>query len=487
MRLLLAALLFSATASAATTSENAAKYQALRSRLSTDFIVVGDAPGMSQPADERIEPQGIIRWSDSTIGLGWYIGALATEHHILSHPEQFPGAPGTLATTADELYYALRAMERLDLVADASFPPPCTQEPKLNGFFLRDDVPAGFFSNFPPMTAMTSDFIDPELTNKEMSQDQVYHVLLGLALVKALVPKQTFVKARDLNAWAAEQGKRIIEHVSSHNWVIKNPACADRDVNRGPLASGFSHGTRLAAGFFTDGAWLPPVDDALAGIWEISSQPTAPQYIKADNLHMAMSVAAVGNGWGAATAENLATLSEKEDWPAYPLAHRVIHGLDAGWCTAGAKVSQRARAMLDELPAGAEPKSPLPGGPAPHGFTVWNRFIRGKSQHYVGSPNSEGIRYNGVDYLLLHNLYAIATPATWEGGNGPGIPDCPPDVPDAGTGGAGKAAASSDDSGCGCRVSPTRTGSFAWLGLTLALAARRRSRRDAGPNIQHRQ
>ena len=70
MRLAIAALLFSTTASAATTSENAAKYQALRARLASEFIVVGDAPGMSQPADERIEPQGIIRWSDSSIGLG---------------------------------------------------------------------------------------------------------------------------------------------------------------------------------------------------------------------------------------------------------------------------------------------------------------------------------------------------------------------------------------------------------------------------------
>ena len=70
MRFLLAALLCSSTALAATTSENAAKYQALRNRLNTEFIVVGDAAGMSQPADERIEPEGIIRWSDSTIGLG---------------------------------------------------------------------------------------------------------------------------------------------------------------------------------------------------------------------------------------------------------------------------------------------------------------------------------------------------------------------------------------------------------------------------------
>ena len=470
MRFLLAALLCSSTALAATTSENAAKYQALRNRLNTEFIVVGDAAGMSQPADERIEPEGIIRWSDSTIGLGWYIGMLATEHYLLSNPEMFPGAPGDLGKTRDELYYALRAMDRLDLVADAAFPPPCTQEKKLNGFFLRDDVPEGFFSNFPPMTGMTSDFIDPTLTNKEMSQDQVYHVLLGLALVKALVPEQTFVKAVDLRLWASEQGRRIIEHVSSHGWAITNPACDDRLVNRGPAAGGYSHGTRAAAGFFTDGEWLPEVEDAVAFAWELCRDPNAPQYKDEDNLHMAMAIAAVGNGWGETTATDLATLMDEQDWPAYPLAHRVIHRIDAGWCTTATKVNARARVMIDELPLGADPK----GAPASHGFTVWNRFIRGKSRHYAGSPGSEGTRYNGVDYLLLHNLYAIATPSTWSGGNGAGIPECPAPPPPT------KASSDSDDGG-GCSSAPG-PGGASWGAAALLLLALRRVRKRLGPS-----
>ncbi|MBI3202312.1 MAG: hypothetical protein HYZ29_12290 [Myxococcales bacterium] len=466
MRFSLAALLLLAAPSAlaATTAENAAKYQSLRARLDSEFILVGDQAGMSQPADERKETEGIIRWSDSTIGLGWYIGMLATEHYMLAHPELFPGMPGTLATTADELYYALRAMERLDLVADAAFPPPCTQEKKLNGFFLRDDVPDGFFTHFPPMTGMTSDFIDPALTNKEMSQDQVYHVLLGLALVKALVPPQTYVKATDLRLWASEQGTRIIEHVSDHGWAITNPACDDRLVNRGPAAGGYSHGTRAAGGFFTDGEWLPEVEDAVAFAWELCRDPNAPQYKDEDNLHMAMAIAAVGNGWGDTTAADLATLMDEQDWPAYPLAHRVIHRIDAGWCTTATKVNARARVMIDELPEGADPT----GAPASHGFTVWNRFIRGKAQHYAGSPGSDGTRYNGVDYLLLHNLYAIATPATWTGGNGPGVPECPP--PPA------PPSSSAGDEGGGCSSAPA-AGGASWGGALLLLLAFRRARK----------
>ncbi|MCC6216746.1 MAG: hypothetical protein IT376_17940 [Polyangiaceae bacterium] len=497
MRAALAAavLLVSGGAAAATTAENAAKYQALRTRLAAEFIVVGDEPGESQPADERKENEGIIRWSDSTIGLGWYLGMLATEHHLLTHPDEFPGMPGDPDATLDELYYALRAMERLDFVADASFPPPCTQEGALNGFFVRDDVPAGFHSHFPPMAGMTSDFSDPVLTNKEMSQDQVYHVLLGLALVRALVPAQTFVRAVDLRFWASDQARRILEHVSSHGWAITNPACGDRQVERGPAAGGYSHGTRAVAGYFTDGAWLPEVSEAVAFAWELSRDPSAPQYSDEDNLHMAMAIAAVGDGWGETTAADLATLMEEQDWPAYPLLHRVLHRVDAGWCTAAERVNDRARAMLDELPASADPSSPRPGGPAPHGFTVWHRFIRGRDKHYVGSPGSDGTRYNGVDYLVLHNLYAIATPSTWSGGSGPGVPECPTRTeppPEAGTGGPDssstppRSGASPGGDGS-CRAAPARSQRSpraAWwaLGFTIGLGLRRRSARLPAPS-----
>src|SRR6185436_18955237 len=139
-------------------------------------------------------------WGDGTIALGFYIGVLATEHYMLSNPAIFPGADeddaGRLDRTLDELYHALFALERLDLNADASFPEPCTTDPSLNGFFIRDDVPADFNSHFPGISAIQSDFIDPVLTNKEESQDQVFHVQTGLALVVALVEDDLVVEGR---------------------------------------------------------------------------------------------------------------------------------------------------------------------------------------------------------------------------------------------------------------------------------------------------
>src|SRR5678816_606478 len=151
--LLSAALACTATARAQSTAENLEKYHALRARLLTEFTVVGEGAGESQPADLRDDGEGFTKCADSTIRLGWYLGVLASEHHLYSHPELFPGAARVEPeATDDELYDALFALERLDRVADAAFPDPCTHTEALNGFFIRDDVPAGFHQNFPPLT-----------------------------------------------------------------------------------------------------------------------------------------------------------------------------------------------------------------------------------------------------------------------------------------------------------------------------------------------
>jgi MYXO-CTERM domain-containing protein len=478
----LALVLISLPASAQTTAQNLAKYQRLRDRLLTEFTVVGPDPGQSQPADLRDDEEGFIKWADSTIRLGWYVGVLATEHYLVTHPAEFPGAQVS-QDTLDELYHALLALERLDRNGDAAFPPPCTSTPSLNGFFIRDDVPDGFHQNFPPLHTTFSDFVDPVLTNKEMSQDQVYHLLIGLALVKALVPSSVSVNGRGLTAWAVEQARRIIEHVVKDFWVIKNPACADREVDRGDLAAGLSGGTRRAIAFITDGAYFPDAEEVWIDVWERESgnrSPSFAAYIDIDNLHMSMAIAAVGNGWGDTTADDLANLGSKPDWPLYGLLHRALHGERAvGWCRTGAALSARARTMLDELPDGAEIGSPRPGGPAPHGFTRSNRFMREAEKAYTGEEGSEGHRYNGLDALLLHNLLAIAAPSTWQGGSGAAIPQCPKGQPDAGGSDAGTngAVPEESDGGCGCRMVQKGRGGMALFALALALAARARRRR----------
>jgi len=450
-------------AHADTTAENLAKYRRLRQRLVSEFTSVGTGPGQSEPVPERTDSAGLMKWGDETIALGFYLGVLATEHYMLSNPATFPGAdggdPAQLQATDEELYDALYALERLDNVADAAFPSPCSTTPALNGFFVRDDVPADFYSHFPGITTVQSDFIDPTLTNKEESQDQVYHVQHGLALIVALVPASVVVHGRPLRAWAVEQATRITQHFARGDWVIRNPACANRAVNRGSDTIGYSYGETLAAKFVTDGAFAPTTDPLWANIWDTLRQPTNPSYSNESNLHMALAIMAVGDGYGPDTPQVIATLAALQDWPLYPLLHRVLHPNATGFCSTAPAVNQRARAMLDELPSDGEPACPGSSGPAPHGFTTHNRFIRGKAQAYVGPPGCEGIRYHGLDYMLLHNLYAIATPGTWNGS--PTADPCAPVTTDGAStaggdggttpGGDAGTSPASPPAGCGCR------------------------------------
>lgn len=435
----LTVLALGSAASADSTAQNLAKYRHLRQRLVTEFTHVGAGAGDSQPAPERMETIARMKWGDGTIALGYYLGVLATEHYMLANPSRFPGANGgdaqQLGRTRDELYYALRALERLDESADAAFPAPCTQAPSLNGFFLRDDVPADYFTHFPGITSLESDFIDPTLTNKEESQDQVYHVQHGLALVVALVPADVTVQGKALRAWAREQAERITRHFAKNDWIIRNPACGNRAVNRGENAIGFSYGETMAAKFVTDGAFAPTTSGIFQTAWSSLKNPSNPTYNDEDNLHMALAIMAVGDGYGMDTPSVMATLAATQEWPVYPLLHRVLHPTTSGQFCAmtAATVNPMAREQLDELPAMGDPKCPGAAGPAVHGFTTHNRYIRGKNQAYVGPTGCEGIRYHGLDYMLLHNLYAIATPLTWNGD--PAADPCAalPMDPDGGT------------------------------------------------------
>jgi hypothetical protein len=139
--------------------------------------------------------------------------------------------------------------------------------------------------------------------------------------------------------------------------------------------------------------------------------------------------------------------------------------------------------MLDELPLQSEPACPGPNGPAPHGFTTHNRFIRGKSQAYVGPDGCVDVRYHGLDYMLLHNLYAIATPGTWNGS--PDADPCAPPIEepdgmpvvdsDAGVVDEPDPLVEGPAGGCGCQ---TQSRDKTWaLFLLAALMLRRRRRR----------
>jgi hypothetical protein len=424
----------------------------LRKRLNTEFLRVGTEQGDSVPAGWRDETLGIMKWADATIALGWTTGALALEVHLAERGVE-PWASLDRAALHQELHHALYALERLDRVAETAFPPPCDSFESLNGFFIRDDVPADYHEHFDGIDVVQSDFIDGP-TLKEMSQDQVHHLNLGLLLTHQLVPADVVVEGQPLAAWAGELGARMLSFVAQDDWLIRNPACEDRLVARGGTASPAAPGFAAIAAAFTDGALVLPYNQEFDAIWQAQSDPTAFIFDNPDNLHMAMVTAALGDSWGEATFDHLVAGAEVHGWWAYPLIHHALH--DDSEHEALSDVLSQARAHLEELGEG-EPYTPAAGVRIEHGWTSWHRYIRPASRHYTGEGLTGTTRNFGGDWLLLHHLVQLAELPE---------PADPQEEP---------------AEGCGCaqRGVSSVSGACLALGALLLGGSRRRSRRGA--------
>lgn len=478
----------SGIAGAHTTTETLGQYWRLRERLRSEFVSLGEGPGDGIPAERR--DATTIHYADATIHLGWYIGVLATELALLespNHPGYDAGDAGAKARASSELAGALGALDRLDLAADAAFDVPCTSTPSLNGFFLRDDATASQHTKFTGLTATASDFLGSPAM-KEMSQDQAVHLLVGLALVKKLVPSSLVVSSKGLRAQAVDAAVRIVTHMAVPNgWQITNPACGARLVARGADARGLSKGFSVSVGFMTNGATTLAADPWLGSLWDLLRTPNS--LLSTDAQHMGIALAAVGRGFGASTFDDLVNLTSPQDWVLYPALHAALHGATGtlhDWPSKGPTVANEAKKLLDELPLGAEPKAPPAGAVNPHGWSSSQRFIRAKAEHRSAQAGS-GMRMPGLDFMLLHNLRALTWPDDW---SGPSFDAGAPlaTTPDAATRAAGeapqpappRAAASTKGEetpspGCsmGARHAPPAL-ALPLLGLLLWLGRRRR-------------
>jgi len=185
--------------------QNLEKYWKYRQELRDKFIVVSgnvEEPGVNIPAADiyyttgkpKLPPH--VSWGDGNSNMSHYLSMLATELWLLKNNNQ------DYSTTLKELYYAMLAMERLDLYSEKNFR---TQENKgnsvnpstdINGFHSRDDVSQVFwdkYKNHFPIGEFSSCYsrLDDEGDRKkgiyDISQDVTFHNMEGLALVAKLV------------------------------------------------------------------------------------------------------------------------------------------------------------------------------------------------------------------------------------------------------------------------------------------------------------
>ena len=130
---------------------NLQKYWAYRDRLRQKFILVDQNVeyfGTNIPASSIDLTSKSIDWGDANSGMSHYLSVLATELWLLKNNEQ------DYSQTLKELYYAMHAMERMDVYSESSLRGKANlgnfvDEPvDRNGFHIRDDVSEGFWNNY---------------------------------------------------------------------------------------------------------------------------------------------------------------------------------------------------------------------------------------------------------------------------------------------------------------------------------------------------
>lgn len=250
------------------------KYWYYRTRLRNDFLKVGLDHGCSIPMEQRgigyapnLDQHGEFnfnyedsgenaKWGDAMGELGYYIGVLATEYHLLKLNSQ------ETDSVKWELYCALSALNRMDYYAEAYFSHATgqTYQAELNGFMLRDDVPIdfvennldhfnyfgnrGFCSKVKLKSIETTSGNSAQQTGEKpdgekeyagsyISQDNWINCLVGLSLVRKFVPVgETYKNATFMNGQTASLSQeafsialRVLDYFKKDPyWLLKYPA-----------------------------------------------------------------------------------------------------------------------------------------------------------------------------------------------------------------------------------------------------------------------
>lgn len=393
------------------------KYNNYKTRLNNKFVFVGLNAGQSIPLSTRQTVYGadsLNHWGDAGITLGWYIGVLSTEYEIKRR------ANANYSQTVIELYSALKAINRLDSVAEVYY----GGTSNLNGFFLRDDVspPMIYASNavnpifFNSDSCLVSNYacgssyclpitstVCIGSLNNEESQDQFYHLLMGLSFCAKYA--NITHNGVNLSAEAKNITNRLITYMKQTNWIIKNPITGN-DVSRGPNATAYCNGIAKA------GLNITGIDYSDATTNGISAQlvwngfptinfPVDASSLTNDNVHMFLATAAVAND-ARASVDNYAV---NNGMLIYPLIRQVLYG---GPNLINDTVYVN---LLDS--ADTNGNFYYPGGHKSTGGTWYseNMFVwpdRSKASA-VGTNTltfTHG-EYHGLDFMLLHNLMEL--------------------------------------------------------------------------------
>ena len=409
--------------------ENLKKYWTYRARfLGHDgeggFIKLGLEKGMSIPASgrnfdldcqyfwlmsyakctEKPGKKGLMTWGDGTYYLGYYLLNLSLEYANLKRAKQ------NTDFIIEEIFYALKAFERLDYEAELALG---LEKGVLNGFFLRDDVPQDFFEKYPAMNikekmfygCVHSDYSCHKVhvvnSGAYVSQDQIIALMLGFAGVVQFVEDASYEVNGDLislKELAELYTHRMVDYLITCKWKIKAPNGEKIGDRWGGNVLAFNYNIAKSAHRICQGRFQPTYQTGMSKFtgraakgsfnwgWALQAK---------HNKAMIYVLTILSKEWN---IEKIEKRAMESDQPIYALMYAVLNNETL--------TQKDAKIFWENFFATAPTDGPCHNSPncdAPLGWRSFDRWWHAEQKD--GNTYGLPFEFSGLDYMLAYNLF----------------------------------------------------------------------------------
>lgn len=285
------------------------KYRFIRKRFKENFIAIGEGPGMSLPYHIHLNnlywgqyrayytPQNgydgyygkiaaladqnhgygqsavphfnqevgctngyVMQFGDTTVRVGEYLVVLATEYSLM----ETTSTPNSayLSELKDEIYYALKALVRMDKHAHEVFG---RTSDGYQGYAFRDDAPVDFFKVAPKtgpngtgllandLGGVEGDYITPSQWGNYqdyvstfgvfVSQDQIFYISLGLSYIIKLIGDSVVSSksSTPLKVMAEKLLRGYVSRCKNTGWIVTAPDGTLNTAGGDMRGSGFGY------------------------------------------------------------------------------------------------------------------------------------------------------------------------------------------------------------------------------------------------------
>jgi|GEM_PF-5037420 len=317
-----------------------------------------------------------------------------------------------------------------DEVADIWDPTNTSSSP--NGFILRDDAPASILDDFEfPYTSMSSSMARPlnayygtaapdgyrhnnYMSNgppaNEVSQDQLFSIFMGLFLVKEYCSDASYV-GQNLGDKASTIAMRLLNHYNA-GWVLKNPV-RDKEVLIGGNSFFFASSLVNLKTYFTNST--KPIG---------AFPPQLPTYTTEVNRALSAIIMSISNSSTPLVLHDI--VDEEIGWEFYSLLNNTLYGHtnnyyplsdiknDLNLCPCRGPYRENIQWTPDNtyMIGGNYWGKIWPSGvPEKWGKGSCLRTAEDQENdndyHQSWGEDWYSEQYNGLDYMLLYNMYRI--------------------------------------------------------------------------------